>query len=113
VLPNVINGLNQNVEDMLLTMQDTTATTPTSPYGINIDLETADIFQLDSMTSANPTPEQCLLAAVIEQALCDVKIPAYQDEASAFIASDNFEVFCEMLGWNVERVRGLTKPLNY
>ena len=48
---------------------------------------------------------QALLTRVIWQAVADIGIPAYRDEADRFFAGDTFDEYCDILGWNVRRAR--------
>ena len=68
------------------------------------------IPQLDSGVWHKPrlTPEMCLLVAILELAfhdLRDAEHPERQAAAKAFIGSEAFEMFCDWLNWDAERVR--------
>lgn len=57
-----------------------------------------------------PTPELCLLAAVVQMALRDLQQSKHRDSAQAFIQSKDFAIFCEWLGWDVEQIRSTATP---
>ncbi len=46
-----------------------------------------------------------LLTRVIWQALADLSVPAYRQEAQEFFSGSTFAEYCDMLGWNVRRAR--------
>jgi hypothetical protein len=48
---------------------------------------------------------QSLLTRVIWQAVADIGIPAYREEADRFFAGQTFDEYCDILGWNVRRAR--------
>jgi hypothetical protein len=48
---------------------------------------------------------QALLTRVIWQAVADIGVPAYREEADRFFASNTFDEYCDILGWNVRRAR--------
>ncbi len=48
---------------------------------------------------------QSLLTRVIWQAVADLSVTAYKDEAEMFFAGPAFEEYCDILGWNVRRAR--------
>jgi hypothetical protein len=48
---------------------------------------------------------QSLLTRVIWQAVADLSVEAYRDEAQAFFGGSAFEEYCDILGWNVRRAR--------
>jgi hypothetical protein len=48
---------------------------------------------------------QALLTRVIWQAVADLSLPAYKDEAETFFKGAAFEEYCDILGWNVRRAR--------
>lgn len=48
---------------------------------------------------------QSLLIRVIWQAVADLSVPAFKDEAEVFFAGHAFEEYCDILGWNVRRAR--------
>ncbi|MDQ6713253.1 MAG: hypothetical protein M3077_07635 [Candidatus Dormibacteraeota bacterium] len=48
---------------------------------------------------------QALLTRVIWQAVADIGIPAYREEADRFFAGDTFDEYCDILGWNARRAR--------
>jgi len=48
---------------------------------------------------------QALLTRVIWQAVADIGIPAYREEADRFFAGTTFDEYCDILGWNVRRAR--------
>lgn len=48
---------------------------------------------------------QALLTRVIWQAVADIGIPAYREEADGFFAGQTFDEYCDILGWNVRRAR--------
>ena len=54
-----------------------------------------------------------MLCAVLELAFHDLKDaehPELQAEALAFFESEDFEIFCDWLQWDAERVRGDATP---
>ena len=67
-------------------------------------MDTVTIPQLDPGVWHKPrlTPEMCLLVAILELAFRDLKQPEHQVEAKAFVASDDFEMFCEWLDRDAE-----------
>jgi hypothetical protein len=48
---------------------------------------------------------QALLTRVIWQAVADIGVPAYREEADRFFAGNTFDEYCDILGWNVRRAR--------
>jgi hypothetical protein len=48
---------------------------------------------------------QALLTRVIWQAVADLSLPAYKEEAETFFKGTAFEEYCDILGWNVRRAR--------
>jgi hypothetical protein len=48
---------------------------------------------------------QALLTRVIWQAVADIGVPVYRDEADRFFAGNTFDEYCDILGWNVRRAR--------
>jgi hypothetical protein len=48
---------------------------------------------------------QSLLTRVIWQAVADLSVPAFKEEAEIFFAGAAFEEYCDILGWNVSRAR--------
>ncbi|HEY0492702.1 MAG TPA: hypothetical protein VGD57_04465 [Candidatus Dormibacteraeota bacterium] len=48
---------------------------------------------------------QALLTRVIWQAVADIGVPAYREEADRFFAGETFDEYCDILGWNVRRAR--------
>ena len=52
-----------------------------------------------------PMPELCLLMAVVELALLDLRNPSHQAKAKVFFESQGFELFCEYLGFDAEAIR--------
>ena len=70
-------------------------------------MDTVTIPQLDpeAFPDPRPTPELDLLVAILELAFRDLKQPEHQAEALAFVASEDFEMFREWLGWDAKAVR--------
>ena len=70
-------------------------------------MNTASVPKLDpaAFSDPRPTPELCLLAAVVQMALRDLQKRQHQEEAQAFIESQELELFCEWLDWDVEAIR--------
>ncbi len=48
---------------------------------------------------------QALLTRVIWQAVADIGVPVYRDEADRFFAGNTFDEYCDYLGWNVRHAR--------
>lgn len=48
---------------------------------------------------------QALLTRVIWQAVADLSLPIYREEAEHFFEGEAFEEYCDILGWNVRRAR--------
>jgi len=48
---------------------------------------------------------QCLLTRVIWQAVADLSVSAYREEAENFFNGTAFAEYCDILGWNVRRAR--------
>ena len=48
---------------------------------------------------------QSLLTRVIWQAVADLSVSAYREEAENFFNGVAFAEFCDILGWNVRRAR--------
>ncbi|HSO93768.1 MAG TPA: hypothetical protein VLS53_04775 [Candidatus Dormibacteraeota bacterium] len=48
---------------------------------------------------------QALLTRIIWQAVADIGIPSYREEADRFFAGETFDEYCDILGWNVRRAR--------
>jgi len=70
-------------------------------------MDTASIPQLDpeAFPDPRPTPELCLLAAVVQMALRDLQKCRHQEEAREFIESQGLELFCDWLEWDAEAIR--------
>ncbi len=70
-------------------------------------MNTAAIPQLDPLAypDPRPTPELCLLAAVVQMALRDLQKRQHRKEAREFVESQELELFCEHLEWNAEEIR--------
>ena len=70
-------------------------------------MNTVTIPQLDpeACHDPRPTPELCLLAAVVQMALRDLQKRQHQAEAQAFIQSQDLELFCDWLEWDAEEIR--------
>lgn len=63
------------------------------------------ITTIEAYTAHHPTPELCLLAAVIQMALRDLQQSKHRDSTQAFIESTDFAVFCEWLEWDADVTR--------
>ncbi len=70
-------------------------------------MDTASIPQLDpeAYPDPRPTPELCLLAAIVQMALRDLQRHQHQAKAMEFIESQDLELFCDWLEWNAEAIR--------
>ena len=72
-----------------------------------LPMNTGSVLQLDPAACHDPRPtsELCLLAVVVQMALRDLQSCQHQDEAQAFIESQELELYCEHLEWNAEAIR--------
>ncbi len=63
--------------------------------------------QLDPSIYSAPwsTPELDLIVAILKLTLHDLKIDQYKAEAAAFVASQDFEIYCDWLNWDAAVVR--------
>lgn len=66
-----------------------------------------DILDPFCIPTPEPMPELHLLGAVIRLACIDLHDPDHADDATTFIASTDFDLFCEVIGWNPALIRRL------
>ena len=70
-------------------------------------MSTVAIPQLDpdAYPDPRPSPEICLLAAIVQMALRDLQSRQHQEEARAFVDGQELELYCEWIGWDAAAIR--------